>query len=434
MEISQILVYGFALTFFIFLIVKSGHTYPIVYVFFFVFYVQYVFSTYLIYEQYETLEQQMPIGEEQLFEYLIPALFFFFLGVVIFNKDHNVLDLIKQVNGKSAANLGYLLVLISFGFEITRYAGLDAFKSILSFTYYLRFLGAFCFILAGSVTLYVFAALIYLQLAVMAITGGLFIDLIVWGIFFFFWLSLKFNISLTMRAVLFASSIPILIIIQSVKYDYRKSTWGRNKKGKASVELYTRLAVKSGTEGELFATNSSAVVKTVARLNQGWHLGMTLRQVPNRTAFANGNEMLTDITASLIPRFINPTKKTVHTKAKFRLYTGYNIRGNTSMTIGILGDFYINFGKAGSYIALFIFGAFISLFIRFFYWKYVFSDPVNIIWIPFILYYLVQADNEFYSFFNGLVKGFIIFLIVNFIRKSFFGESEAAESAKQNLK
>ena len=62
-------------------------------------------------------------------------------------------------------------------------------------------------------------------------------------------------------------------------------------------------------------------------------------------------------------------------------------------------------------------GGLISIIVRSFLTRYVLTEPINIIWLPFMLSYLVRADNDFYIFFNGLVKGFLIFWIINYVRR-----------------
>ena len=116
-------------------------------------------------------------------------------------------------------------------------------------------------------------------------------------------------------------------------------------------------------------------------------------------------------------------KKSVHTNEKFRKYTGHKLPKNTAMTIGILGDFYVNFGRWSSLIALFIFGAIIARLLYFFQVRYVLPDPVNIIWVPFLLNFLIRADNDFYIMFNCLLKGFLIFLFVRFLERKIWLKS-----------
>ena len=173
-------------------------------------------------------------------------------------------------------------------------------------------------------------------------------------------------------------------------------------------------------QNEPFA-KSNGVIRTVGRLTQGWHLGLILKHVPSRVSFSSGGEMLNDIVSSILPRVFFPDKKSINSQDKFYKYTGHRLRGSTSMSTGILGDFYINFGRTGSFIALFIFGAVIAKLLYFFMVRYVLPDPLNIIWIPLILTYLIRANNDFYTFFNGAVKGFILFLIINYLRHQLWG-------------
>ncbi|MFM7856614.1 MAG: hypothetical protein ACKO96_33000 [Flammeovirgaceae bacterium] len=156
---------------------------------------------------------------------------------------------------------------------------------------------------------------------------------------------------------------------------------------------------------------------TIHRLNQGWHIAKILKTVPNKVPFSNGQEMLGDIIGSVTPRIFFTNKKAIHTNEKFRKYTGHKLGLSTVMTIGIIGDFYVNFGRNGSFILLFVFGGLISIFLKFFIKRHVLNDPINLVWLPFLFSYLVRADNDFYAFSNGFIKGYLIFIVVNYIRK-----------------
>jgi len=387
--------------------------------FFFTFFLQYIFSTYLIYNNYEVLGKQMPIKQEVLFGYAVPALSFLFLGMLLFNKDVDIQEAFKNINPRKAIRLGYLLLAISYGFDLAVFSGLSILSSIASFTYYLKYLAGFCFLFSGSITGYLICGLVYSQLLLTVLSSGVFIDLIVWGNYLLYFIALKFRLSFFSRAALFLSAIPLLFVIQSVKNEYRSVVWKNKQEG--SLGLFTELAQKQNEKkpDESFK-ESDGVISTVGRLNQGWHLGLTLRRVPLKEPFSNGEEMFSDIASSILPRFLFPDKKVIHTREKFRKYTGHKLGPSTSMTIGILGDFYINFGRVGSYIGLFIFGALVARLVYFFNRKFIIdSDPVNIIWLPFIFSYLVRADNDFYVFFNSMLKGFVIFFAVNYLRYQF---------------
>jgi hypothetical protein len=398
---------------------KSGKTYPIFYLFFFTYFLQYVFAPYFVYNEYNVLSYQMPIPQEDYFGYTIPALLFLFSGVYFFLKDFNIRNLVRQINRRQALELGYLLLIISLAFDLVELLGISAFSSITSFTTYLKYVAAFCFLFTRSKFPYFLAALIYLQLALYVLGVGVFISFFIWATFLFLFVVLFFRFPFWLRASAILIAIPVTVLIQSVKNEYREMTW--EGKHEAGVELFSELAEKSQEKEKEPYSESKGVVSTIARLSQGWHLGLALRHVPQRQPFANGKELLIDIVSSILPRAIFSGKKEVNSQRKFYKYTGHRLRGSTSMSIGVLGDFYINFGRWGSFFALFVFGAIIAKLANLFYTRYVIRDPINIIWVPFILSYLMRANNDFYIFFNCMVKGFVIFLMVNYVRHQMFG-------------
>jgi hypothetical protein len=418
---NDALVYGGFIGLYLLLMYKAGKCYPILYLFAFTYFVQYVFSTYLIYNEYNVLEKQMPVSPSLLFGYAIPALIALFSGVFIFNKDFtDFKHLFQKINPQETSRLGYLLLFISYFFDALNFAGISYFDSVLSFTTYLKYVAAFCFLFSRNKFHYLLIFVIYIQLGVSAVASGVFITFFVWSTFLFFFISLQLNLHMVLRVSFIAMAVPILVLIQSVKHEYRKETWKGNREG--GVALFSELVEKHQKENkdEPFE-QSKGLVSTLGRLTQGWHLGMTLRHVPKREPFAGGSELGSDIVASILPRVLFSDKKMVNSQEKFERYTGHRLHGTTSMSIGVLGDFYINFGRTGSFFMLFVFGAFLAKMYNFFLRKYVLPDPINIIWLPFILSYLIRANNDFYIFFNGMVKGFIIFLVINYIRYHFLG-------------
>lgn len=398
---------------------KSGKTYPIMYLFLFVYFVQYIFSVYLIYNEFPVLKKEMMISQEQLFSYCIPAFLFLFAGVFLFNKDIDVSKTLKEINPRNAAVLGHLLIGVSFFFDGLSLIGISGLKSMLSFTHYLRYIGAMCYLFAPSPLNYSILTLVYVGLARDALRGGVFIDFFIWSAYLFLLMSHRFQLSFRSRLAFIMLAAPMLILIQSVKQEYRESTW--SGKQQSGLGFLSGLVAKEQAEKEdPFATESSGIVSTVGRLNQGWHLGMVLKRVPSKQPYANGADMFSDLAGVAVPRLLYEGKKVAGGQDKFSRYTGHKILGNTSMTIGVLGDFYINFGTWGSYIGLFIFGALMSRLFYGFMKKYVVTDPLNIVWVPFLFSYLIRANNDFYMVVNTLFKGFIIFLAITYLRKQFW--------------
>ncbi len=404
---------------YLFLIWKANRVFPVLYLFILIYFVQYIFSTHLIYFEYHELRYQMTIKADRYFDYAIPAFLSLFAGVVLFNKDVDIRESIKKIDPVQASQLGFYLLIISYAFDFVYWAGFTWLGSVVSFTGYLKYLASFCFLFSKSKTNYIFIAVVYLQLAAAVLTGGVFVLFYIWLMYLLFFISLRFSLPFWVRFTFILFLVPIIVSIQAVKQEYRNETWSGKREG--GIQLLTDLVENERQEGKDESySQSKGVLSTVGRLTQGWHLGLTLRHVPSKEPFSNGGEIISDITASILPRVFFSDKKSVNSKDKFYKYTGHKLRGNTSMSIGILGDFYINFGKTGSFIALFIFGAIIARLLYYFMTKYVLPDPLNIIWIPLILTYLIRGNNDFYIFFNGMIKGFVLFLVVNYIRHRFW--------------
>lgn len=408
---------------------KAGKTYPILYLFIFTYFIQYILSTYLIYNKYKVLSYQMPINQEVYFSYAIWACTALFGGVLLFAKDVNLRELIRRINPKEASQIGYLLLAISLFFDLLAAVGVNTFTSITSFTSYLKYIAAFCFLFTGSVVSHIIIAVIYAQLGFIVLRSGVFVSFFIWTMFLFFFVSLKHSINYFVRSLVLLVFIPVLVLVQGAKHEYREIIW--KDESDSGLGLLSDLVIQQQRSEDVTFAESTGVISTVGRLSQGWHLGLTLKQVPSKQPVVGGHEMLNDIISAILPRALFLDKKVVNSQEKFAKYTGHRLRGSTSMSIGILGDFYINFGWWGSIPMLFVFGAFIAKLIQLFIKHYVVTDPINVVWIPFLLSYLIRANNDFYIFFNCLVKGFLIFLVVSFIRKQIFGTKDNMSTVRK---
>ncbi len=395
------------------LLTKSEKAFPIIYLFLFGYFLQYIYANYLIYNYYPVLTKWMPLKQDQYFAYAIPAFGSMVLGLMIFNKDFDLRDLLAKINPKSAATLGYFLVAISYVTDLI-FPLIPGLSSIVTFTGSLKYVGAISLLFSNSPLNYALIVLINIQSLYTALRIGVFMDFFIWSTFLFFFVSLKFRFSVMFRLSFFIIGGTVLFLVQSVKDEYRAATWGGSRT--AGLETFSDLTTQVNAKNANKAfVESPGVVKTIARLSQGWHLGKVMKWVPRRQPFVNGEEMAGDLFGSIIPRILFTDKKFVGTQDKFFEYTGYRLQTSTSMTIGVIGDFYVNFGKQGSIALLFVYGALVSFFLRFFMTRYVATDPLNIIWIPFMFSYFIRANNDFYMVFNCFLKGFLIFLFLRFV-------------------
>jgi hypothetical protein len=357
----------------------------------------------------------MEINQEIYFGYALPAIFALFSGLVIFNKKFDFTSLVEKINPQTAFRLGIVSIVVSFTFDFVPVNGLS------SFTEYLKYTGALFLLFSNYRFKYIFIFFIYLILIMTVLESTIFLNLFIWATYLFFMISIKWKFSIFTRSIFIVIAIPVLVLVQSVKREYRMMAWkGREKAG---VELFSELAreKQKSSRGVSF-WESQGVVRTVGRLTQGWHLGLVLRWVPLKTPYDNGKELVSDIGSSLLPRLLFPNKKAVGGKEKFKKFTGHTLWNGTSMTIGVIGDFYANFGWIGSLVGLFLLGTLISMFLNYFNKSFIEPNPIDIVWLPFIFNYLMRANNDFYMVFNGFLKGIIIMFFIKYLVKMIWPE------------
>src|SRR5258706_1792232 len=336
---SILIFLGFIL-FFLLFCWKAGNTYPLVYFFLFVYFIQYIFSVSLTYNEFPLLRRQMPINEKALFDYLIPALIFLFAGVFLFNRDISLKGALQKINPSVAQQTGHLLVIISFVIDLLPSLGVPGLGSIISFTYFLKFSGAMCYIFAPSIINYSILILVYATLAQAALVYGVFIDFFAWCAYLFFIIILKYDLSFRLRSLIILIAVPALVIVQAVKTEYRSAA----DRGESGLGTIVELAQKKQESGNILFAKSEGIERTVGRLNQGWHLSKVLKWVPRKEPFSNGEDFFSDLMGTLLPRIFFLDKKVIGSQDKIRKFTGFKLIGSTSMTIGVLGDFYVHFG------------------------------------------------------------------------------------------
>jgi len=419
MDSNLFLVIATLLVLLVLLIYKSGKTYPLLILFAITYFVQYIIAPYFFYFHYPAGLKVMSVNVNTYFSFTIPALLFLFAGVYLFSKSGGQPINFRDIDPKQVSRYGWFLIVISFFFDAVAFLQIPFLLPLVSFTIYLKYVGCFCLVFTQSKLNILVIILIYTRLMIGVLAAGVFVDFFIWSAYLFMFVVLRYRFSFLTRLFTFLLIIPIITTVQGVKKEYRDVVWSEKEAG--SLELLLELSEQKRTEKNQAENyfESSSFVRTIGRLNQGWHLSMTLNHVPRYQPFMNGTELFTDITASMIPRFIAEGKKKVNDKEKFEKYTGHHIYGNTAMSIGVLGDFYINFGFWGSFIALFFLGVFVAVVLKYFMNRYVYTNPLYLVWIPFLFSYLIRANNEFYIFFNNLVKGLILFFIIDYLFRKF---------------
>ena len=134
--------------------------------------------------------------------------------------------------------------------------------------------------------------------------------------------------------------------------EIREAVWGGQGLG-ARFDAFG----KSITSYELFDLADPAHLEAVdLRLNQNWLVGVTIRTTPSLVPFRNG-ETIIGALASVIPRAIWPDKPGVGGSGTYvSEHTMIEFAGNTSVGMGQVLEFYINFGTTGVIIGMLVLG------------------------------------------------------------------------------
>ncbi|HEY0673370.1 MAG TPA: hypothetical protein VGD27_13925 [Longimicrobiales bacterium] len=140
--------------------------------------------------------------------------------------------------------------------------------------------------------------------------------------------------------------------------ELRESVWG----GQSAIERVARLS-RTLTGIEWFdPTNPRHILRITGRLNQNYLVGAAADRMESGTNdFANG-ETVWHAVLSLVPRAVWPEKPVrAGSPDIVTRYTGISFARGTSVGIGQVMEFYVNFGAIGVILGFLILGAVITM-------------------------------------------------------------------------
>jgi hypothetical protein len=257
-----------------------------------------------------------------------------------------------------------------------------------------------------------------------SIRSGMFGSLVYFIVYYFMLMALlraskgrKINWILT--SIISAVGIFFLALLQNVKADYRSMLWEGEKEG--TTNSFYETALRSFESGNMYS--QEFYLPALFRLNQGYQVSAVLKKVPAIEPFAEGGTIIRSVVDAFVPRVLNPNKEEAGGREKIKRFTDITLIGSTSMNIGILGESYANFGKAGGFVFLFLYGMLLAVFER---TILLYSRKKALILILFPIYFevLFGSGTDFLYVLNTIVKSslfiFFVFLLFNTRRKSGF--------------
>ena len=356
----------------------------------------------------------MYVEELEYMNVVVPC-FLIFVVVTLFGTTNKRFETEKaKLFLKNHPQLPFVLIFVGFLSSLTgRYT-----PGSLGFVFYLlgltKYVGIGYILLTDSKYKWIwFLGLILLNL-IEALKVAMFHEFILWSIFLFMYAGLVIKISLFKKILFFGLSVVFLFSLQAIKKDFRTEVWSGNTSG-SNIELFFTLL-----EQKAFNPNAQDEINEVnTRFNQGWIISIIIDRFPRKQDFLGGETVNTAVSASLLPRFLDPEKKGGGGKFTFEALTGLTLLPGTSMGTSLMGEFYGNYGFWGAILAFGFWGFLLNLvYKRICYLQ--FKYPTIMLWLPLLFLQVVKAESDLITVLNHLVKASIVLFLIYFIANKVF--------------
>jgi hypothetical protein len=369
----------------------------------------------------EASYMQMGATEGQYLLFLVPMFLCFFLGLRATRFKFIFPSQLKLEKIKSR-NYDLIFLMIGLVFKFIPLPDITALK----FVYFLlvNFINVgFVISLMSPSRRTIYIGIVTLFILIQeTLQTAMFGELMSWILFFMLFYHLRNKPSMRLKGLQFSFLFFIVISVQLIKGQYRKSVWidGEN----SSISL-----VSNTIEGELNNRNGDQSSTFLLRFNQGFFFSRVIEHVPKIVEFQNGSHIINIFKAVILPRFILPDKLTSGNSVITSKFTGKEIAKGTSMSIGVFGDCYIDFGFGIGLLLSFLVGLFLSLLFK----SLVRASEKNVIFyafIPMAVYYTIRPDNDTHTAIAFLLKSLLLIYCMNW----FFSEKTKNSIISHHLK
>ena len=368
-----------------------------------------LFSYYGLYTHFK---YKMYVPQEDYFSYVVPATLAFAAGlsVLVWNRERQVFqDAADQVVRIIRTNRDLPLLILAIGMAATylenqvpaQFAFVAYLVSLLRYVALIMLVFSpwrelrYLWIVVGSYFLFESILSSYLH------------EAFILAVLTFFYVLRQYHFGTTRRLVLLIVAVLLIGAMQEIKLEYRRVLIAQQSElGDISTILGL---VDQEIVGMRSGGKDSSYDAILIRLNQGWVISRVLQYVPRVRDFQDGKTVREAIEAALLPRFLAPDKATAGGSVNFERYTGYQLR-RTSMSISLVGEGYVNFGKTGGIVFMFVVGVFFSLLISMFMWI-VRYQPLYLTFFPLIFWQAIKAETDLVTVLNHLTKSLLFTLV-----------------------
>ncbi len=363
----------------------------------------------------------MPISSDAYFTFALPAVLLMILGIrfplgkLSIKKHPEIYIENTKRYLATRPNLGLYLIAVGVTSGLLDFLSPTSLKQVFYLMDHLTYVGVFYVLYSPNKhKRYVVPGVIALMLGQTIITGmfGEFIYMLALSLMLIL-LGKKIQLS---RKLLFATAgIFLIVIIQSIKVEYRKRNW---TEGVGADPLYFTQLITERITNPSVLFDPDKLFFLAVRLNQGWLVAVTMDRVPKNFSFANGETIWQSVAASIVPRFLWPDKPETGGHKNIKRFWGVDL-GSVSMNLGPIGEAYANFDRTGGIIYMFFYGLFLN-FVLSGILKLADRRPTLVLWLPVLFLYAVVVEGDLLMVMNWLLKGTFFTWIVFKIFRNFF--------------
>ena len=212
------------------------------------------------------------------------------------------------------------------------------------------------------------------------------------------------------------ATLVLALFWQAIKNDYRNFLNQGTGMQEVSVPVTARIKflMKAATtvSGEDLR---EGFVTGFTRLGYIGYFAHSLNHVPRKEPHQGGNLWLGAIKHFLMPRFFFPDKPEINESKRTQQFTGMFIPGSdrgTSISIGYVGESYIDFGYIGMFVPIFLLGYLFGRTFRFFLDRSAFCLLGLAISTTILLTFALNFGASNISMIGGFVTAFIAYLLM----------------------
>jgi hypothetical protein len=239
--------------------------------------------------------------------------------------------------------------------------------------------------------------------------GGFFSDFKT--VFLFSWLAfIAAGVRPTPRLTAALAVLGVAIVVSGaawseIKDEYRAFVSGGTRAQVVMVDYDTRVLKLASLIGKLDSGRlSDGFDKLFRRFSYVEMFSIVLDYVPTVQPYQDGALTADAIMRPFMPRLLFADKSIVDDSARTTKFTGViKADANTSISLGYIAEFYIDFGVPLMFVALFALGMFYGAIFRWLVTSPMFSGPLGMGLASAVLMQVATLDNSFTKVFGGVM-------------------------------